>query len=95
MDSQEYATEGAIKRAVSYGDLILIEDDVVGETNVVDPVNALSGLDGHVGGLEHQGTTVSSQLHSGSVGAEGKAHSGDAEASSLGHPVNGNLTSGR
>lgn len=71
----------------AYGDLVLVEDNVVGEASVVDPLDGVTGLDGDVGRLEDQGAAVAAQLNGGGVSAQGEAQSGDADTSDLGDPT--------
>lgn len=79
----------------TYGDFILIEDDVVGEASVVDPCDALAGLDGHAGGLEGQSTVVSAQLHCGiCLGRQGQGQAADANSCGLSDLLHGRCLPG-
>lgn len=49
----------------TYGDGVLVEDNVVGEASVVHPGDALASLDGHCGGHELQSTAVCTELDGG------------------------------
>ena len=77
--------QGRTGGAYTHGDLVLIEDDVVGEASVVHPGHGLAGLDGHGGRLEHQGTAVSASLDGGvGVGSQGQGQGGHSHTSELG-----------
>ena len=67
----------------TYWYVILVEHNVVGESNVVDPGDALASLDGDSVGVKLQSTTVFAQLDVGSVCAQSKAKSCETNSGSL------------
>ena len=67
----------------AHRNLILIEDNVVGEPNVVHPGHGLPSLDGHAGGVKDQASTVGTKLHCGCVGSKCEGQGGHADSSGL------------
>lgn len=66
---------------------VLVKDDVVGESSVVLPGDALASLDGNLGGVENKTTTVSSELDSCSVGCKSQGKGGSRDTCGLGEPA--------
>lgn len=69
---------------MTYWDLVLIEHDVVWVASVVHPGHRVTGLDGHGGGVEDQGTAVSASLDGDiSVSSQGQCQGGHSHTSEL------------
>ena len=71
----------------THWDLILIEDNIVGEANIVDPLDWVSGTDGDIWGVEHKATSIRSQLDSCGIGTQCKTNWGNADSCCLSKPA--------
>eukprot|EP00976_Prorocentrum_cordatum_P079364 1183520-Prorocentrum_minimum.AAC.3 len=71
------------KRKGTYGDRVLVEDDVVGEATVVHEGDLLALGNGDGGGLEHERTGVRAELDGGSVGGGGQGQGQSTGSSGL------------
>ncbi len=57
-----------LKKIETNRDGVLIKDNVVWEPDVVGPGHSLASLDSYGGRVEHQSTSIGSQLHVGGIG---------------------------
>lgn len=78
------------RSVTTHGDVVLVEDNVVGIASVVDPCDLLASLDGDSRGVEDESTRVSAQLHSGiGVGRQRQGQAADANYCGLSDLLHG------
>lgn len=83
-----YTLRPCADKSGAHWHFVLVEDDVVWEANVVDPLNCLPSLNSQVCGVKHQAATVSSELDCCCVGRSSQGEASDGDASHLHSPVN-------
>jgi hypothetical protein len=77
-------TRARRRRIGAYGHVVLIEDNVVGKASVVDELNILTGLDGHLGGDKGKRAIVPAKLDDHCTSWQADSNGGNAGEGDLG-----------